>query len=70
VERALREITGRFHNRNLNEAPPFDEINPTAELVARHIADALVAAVALPRGVRVAGVRVTEAVGCAAEWRP
>jgi 6-pyruvoyltetrahydropterin/6-carboxytetrahydropterin synthase len=69
VERALQEITAQFHNRSLNQTPPFDEINPTAELVARHIGDRLVESVTLSRGARVAGVRVTEAVGCAAEWR-
>jgi len=68
VEGALREITGRFHNRNLNETEPFDRVNPTAENVARVIGESM-ARVELPDGVRVAGVRVTEAVGCAAEWR-
>ena len=69
AEGALREITGRFHNRSLNETAPFDAVNPTAENVARHIGETLASRLALPDGVRVAGVRVTEAVGCAAAWR-
>lgn len=67
IERELRAITGAWHNRNLNETPPFDRLNPTAELVARHIA--LTITPKLPRGVGVGSVRVTEAPGCAAVYR-
>ncbi len=31
------EVAGRFDHRVLNEMPPFDELNPTAELLAEHI---------------------------------
>jgi 6-pyruvoyltetrahydropterin/6-carboxytetrahydropterin synthase len=58
VERAL--------NRSLNAVPPFDRLNPTAELVARHIADELGGAV--PAGVRVHAVSVGEAPGCTATY--
>jgi 6-pyruvoyltetrahydropterin/6-carboxytetrahydropterin synthase len=69
VERRLGEITGRFHNRHLNEVSPFcDNVNPTAELVAKHIADGLLEA--LPSGVTLQGVRVTEAPGCTITYRP
>ena len=68
VESKLREIVGPFHNRSLNEVPPFTSRNPSAEHVARHIADEL--AEELPAGVRVQRVRVTEAVGCAATFIP
>lgn len=73
VEAALKEIIGRFHNRCLNELPPFsDRLSPTAENVALHIADELVKALdgRLPEGVRLTAVRVTEAPGCAAVYRP
>jgi len=66
LERSLRDITGRFHNRNLNEVPPFDRVNPTAELVAKHIADELGKTV--PRNAAVRSVTVTEAPGCAATY--
>ncbi len=64
VEGALDSIVGRFHNRNLNTTPPFDRINPTAELVAQFIAVQLGAA--MPPGVRVRSVSVGEAPGCTA----
>lgn len=73
VETSVREIAGRLHNRSLNEIPPFSErVNPSAENVARYFADELSVALngRLPGGVRVASVRVTEAPGCAATYRP
>jgi 6-pyruvoyltetrahydropterin/6-carboxytetrahydropterin synthase len=73
VETALRELAARFHNRALNDLPPFSgHLNPTAENVARYIADELSRALngRLPEGVRLASVRVTEAPGCAATYRP
>ena len=66
LERALDGIVGRFHNRNLNATPPFDRINPTAELVAQFIAVQL--GPALPPGVRVRSVSVGEATGCTATY--
>lgn len=68
VERELDAVIRPFDSRNLNETPPFDRINPTAEHVARHVADAVSAR--LPAGVRIASVRVTEAPGCAARFVP
>lgn len=71
IESSLRAATERFHNKNLNEVPPFDRENPTAELVAMHLAEAVAASVPpqdASRGVRVEWVRVTEAPGCAATY--
>ncbi|HBS28686.1 MAG TPA: 6-carboxytetrahydropterin synthase QueD, partial [Phycisphaerales bacterium] len=41
IEEALEDIVRPFHNRNLNEVAPFDRLNPSAELVAKHIAERL-----------------------------
>lgn len=68
VERSLAGLLRPFRDRNLNEVEPFIAINPSAEHVARHIGAEI--ARTLPPGVRLAGVRVTEAVGCAAVYRP
>lgn len=76
IEQSLRQITARFHNRNLNDCPPFRPadrdpgINPTAELVARQIARELSAAIdlSLAPHARLVRVRVTEAPGCAATY--
>ncbi|MEQ8850840.1 MAG: 6-carboxytetrahydropterin synthase [Phycisphaerales bacterium] len=68
VEQTLAEVVGRFHNANLNDTPPFDQLNPSAEHVARHIGENVDAT--LPSGVQVSAVTVTEAPNCAATWRP
>ncbi|HYE63615.1 MAG TPA: 6-carboxytetrahydropterin synthase [Phycisphaerales bacterium] len=73
VERALGEVIGPYHNNDLNRLPPFVDVNPTAENVARHIADALAARLdpQLAPNAGVASVRVTEAPGCAITyWTP
>ena len=73
VERTLREVIGPYHNNDLNRVPPFDDVNPTAENVARHIAGALSERLDRQLAPRagVASVRVTEAPGCAITyWTP
>lgn len=68
VQSHLEQIVEPMRNRHLNETPPFDEVNPTAEHVARHIGLSLSQSLveSLPTSVRVASVLVTEAPGCAA----
>lgn len=68
VEEALDSILAQWHNRNLNDSPPFDRVNPTAEQVAHHIANAI--APNVPAPARLASVSITEAPGCEATYRP
>lgn len=73
LQRALIEILRPLDNRDLGEVTPFDRVNPTAELIARHIGERLIAA--LPslggaQGLRLAQVKVTEAPGCVAAYNP
>ncbi len=70
VESALREITSAFHNRNLHDVPPFDRVNPTAEAVARHIAEELSGRLDGPLAphARVDRVSVSEAPRCTAVY--
>jgi len=37
VKKAARLATGELDHRYLNEIPPFDELNPTAENIAAHL---------------------------------
>ena len=37
IKRYLAEIVGRFDHASLNEVPPFDKINPSAENIATTI---------------------------------
>ncbi len=66
LESSLHDILRPFCSRNLNEVPPFDAVNPTAEAVAQHIATEMAARV--PSQVKLRSVRVTEAPGCAARY--
>ena len=68
LERELDRVIKRFDNGHFNEIPPFDRMNPTAEAVARHIAEDVIKK--LPKSVRLQRVSVTEAPGCEAAWIP
>ena len=37
IKASTREVIGNMDHRNLNDLPPFDKINPTAENLAAHI---------------------------------
>ncbi|MSR44380.1 MAG: 6-carboxytetrahydropterin synthase [Phycisphaerales bacterium] len=68
LEAGLDTVLRPFASANLNETEPFDRLNPTAELVAQHIAQCM--AKRLPKRVSVRSVRVTEAPGCSARFVP
>lgn len=69
---ALDATLRPFRNATINLVPPFDTTSPSAELLARHIADQLARRLAglLAPNVSIASVRVTEAPGCAATYLP
>lgn len=66
AEAALAEVIAPFKNADLNRTPPFTDVNPSAENVARYIATALQTKLSHDGRARVQSVRVTEAPGCAA----
>lgn len=78
LERLVDRIVQPWHNRHLNECPPFVleqdpadgeaalALNPSAENVAYHVGRAL----ALPAGVRLLGVEVWETDENSAAYRP
>ncbi|MCK4864334.1 MAG: 6-carboxytetrahydropterin synthase QueD [Gammaproteobacteria bacterium] len=37
IKDATRELIGKLDHRNLNEIPPFDKINPTAENISEYL---------------------------------
>lgn len=70
---ALREITEFLDHKFLNEIEPFTEINPSAENVAKYIADRLQAqldAGASEVPVFIAAVKVWETDTSTATYRP
>jgi 6-pyruvoyltetrahydropterin/6-carboxytetrahydropterin synthase len=70
LEQAIDQLLTRVHNRHLNDVEPFikTKVNPTAERVAWWIATEI--ARSLPAGIRMVSVRVGEAPGCSATYRP
>lgn len=68
LERAVDAIIGPWHNTNLNEVSPFEQVNPTAELVAREIANGVRTELGInaTTSIDVRRVEVTEAPGCCA----
>jgi 6-pyruvoyltetrahydropterin/6-carboxytetrahydropterin synthase len=63
----LRELVEPYEHVLLNEVPPFDDINPTAENLARIVAENLSAKLDDAR-VRVARVEVWENDACCATF--
>lgn len=76
LEDFLSAVIAPWRNAHLNDHEPFKtKINPSAERVAEEIALQLGAKIsALPdsalRGLVLTEVRLTEAPGCLAIWRP
>lgn len=71
VHEVLASITDRFANNNLNDIGPFNTIQPSAENVAKVIAEEMSSrlAVGLGSAAWVESVSVTEAPGCRATFR-
>lgn len=64
----LEQIIGPLRHTNLNDHPELGPANPSAEHVARYIADSL--RPKLPLHVQLVRVTVGEAPGCWATYRP
>ena len=71
VKRLMGQIIERLDHQHLNEIPPFDVVNPSAENIAeymyRELAQGLESA---PAAVRVQSVRVWETDIQSATYRP
>ena len=59
IRRAAREVTDTLDHRHLNDLPPFQAVNPTAEHIAAHLFRELAARLNDER-VRVSAVTVWE----------
>lgn len=68
IKRELRKLLERLDHYFLNEVPPFDEINTTAENLAHYIWMEMQKA--LGAGVNVSQARVWETDTCVATYRP
>jgi len=64
----VREALKSYDHYHLNEVPPFDQINPTSENLARVLAERIQGAV--PSGVRVVRITAWESDNCGATYIP
>ena len=71
LQRIVADIGSRFDHRNVNEVPPFDELNTTAENIARFFYDEANRRLSESEGdrVRVSKVEVWENEGSLAVYR-
>jgi 6-pyruvoyltetrahydropterin/6-carboxytetrahydropterin synthase len=59
VKKLIHSVVDRLDHQFINDLAPFDEINPSAENMAKYFYDEISAGLA-PGGVRVGGVHISE----------
>ena len=65
----IKGLVGKFDHRFLNDIPPFDQLNPSAENLAKYICDEIEPQ-ARNQGLRVHGITVWETDTTSATYRP
>jgi 6-pyruvoyltetrahydropterin/6-carboxytetrahydropterin synthase len=68
IKKALAPWIDKFDHGFLNEIPPFDKVNPTAEALAKFFYDEVEKAIPTG-GARVTYVRIWETEKCSAGYR-
>jgi 6-pyruvoyltetrahydropterin/6-carboxytetrahydropterin synthase len=69
LRREIRVLVARFDHQFLNQTAPFDQLNPSAENLAKFISDGI-ATQLCGQGVRVHAVTVWETDTSSATYRP
>ena len=70
VKKTIKGLVERLDHRFLNDVPPFDVLNPSAENMARYIYQQVVEGLKVREGVRVGLVRLWETDTAQATYRP
>jgi 6-pyruvoyltetrahydropterin/6-carboxytetrahydropterin synthase len=70
LKRVLHAVIERLDHEFLNDIPPFDQLNPSAENMAKYFHDEISRGLAAEAGVRVASVRIWETDTSIATYRP
>jgi 6-pyruvoyltetrahydropterin/6-carboxytetrahydropterin synthase len=69
LKKVLNAIIDRMDHRFLNDVPPFDVVNPSAENMARYIFEELEMGLGERSPARVSNVRLWETDSCSATYR-
>jgi 6-pyruvoyltetrahydropterin/6-carboxytetrahydropterin synthase len=70
LKRVVHAVLDRMDHQWLNDLPPFDTLNPSAENMAKYIYDEVSAGLKTKEGVRVASVRLWETDTASAAYFP
>jgi len=68
LKKIIEEVAGRLDHAYLNEVEPFNEVNPTAENIARVICEGVQRL--LPEGLKASAVWCWESDRCSAGYFP
>jgi len=70
LKRTVHSVLDRLDHQWLNDYPPFNEFNPSAENIAKHIYDEVLKGLPERGGVRLAAVKLWETDTASAIYRP
>lgn len=70
LKKALQCVIDRLDHTWLNDFPPFDELNPSAENIAKYIYDEVTKGIRANADVRLGSVRLWETDTSSATYRP
>jgi 6-pyruvoyltetrahydropterin/6-carboxytetrahydropterin synthase len=70
LKRVVHSVLDRMDHQWLNDFPPFDVLNPSAENMAKYIYDEVNGGLKTKPGVRLASVRLWETDTASAIYRP
>jgi 6-pyruvoyltetrahydropterin/6-carboxytetrahydropterin synthase len=70
LKKIVHSVLDRLDHQWLNEFPPFDKINPSAENIAKYIFDEVYTGLGVREGTRLGQVRLWETDTAYAVYRP
>ena len=70
LKKAVQVVIDRLDHQWLNDYPPFDVLNPSAENIAKYIYDEVLSGIAMAPGARLESVRLWETDTSYATYRP
>ncbi len=70
LKRALQSVIDRLDHQWLNDFPPFDVLNPSAENIAKYIYDEIKKEISAANEVRLGSVKLWETDTSSATYRP
>jgi len=70
LKKVVHGVLDRMDHQWLNEFPPFDVLNPSAENMAKYIYDEVMEGLKTRDGVRVGAIRLWETDTASATYRP